>query len=461
MSSYEYLSPQNNSYNLSRLENLGHECDLGIPRRNVKNLIDVLYINLKFLDKFLSLQTFTSTVCCDVTRKVRYLFHYAAAEFERITSLDDVVSVFYNLEQQIWEAKLEIRAKYSFPEATLPLFFNVATPEFVKRFIDTVVMNLSNLREICNPYSWDPLVPCSSRQQVEGVVKELKLLRSFVCFVSGRCKEPQSKHTFFNCILVVAGHSAMISWLSASFSDHQMDIQLIQSCICKIYIDIQQALKSGWNLNIQTHEHVAIYEAGLVETLEHCLEDLSEIVAFKDQRVILHEILNFLRANLINPPREVLEDFGTAIIDIGLLVCSLYANSEEKVLHFSGKMQSIEKMIYLILRKSFHSNLPKIDGLGSIDIILDHLKELLSLYPHSLSAIKSQLRTIQQQLEHFQKKHDGFGSFVMQVIAKAYEVEHIVDCCINKDVPEWFLVRWTRDIIEDITLLIKGGRGDS
>ncbi|WMV27930.1 hypothetical protein MTR67_021315 [Solanum verrucosum] len=177
--------------------------------------------------------------------------------------------------------------------------------------------------------------------------------------------------------------------------------------------------------------------------------------------------LIFLRDNLINLPREVLEDLDTTIIDIGLLVYSLYESVEEKedmsvgelnqvtVLDFSGNIQSIRAVIYRIIQKSFHSNLPKIDGLGSVDIILDHLKKLLCLYAHSLSSIRSQLWTIQQQLEHFQKQHDGFGSFAMQVIAKAYEVEHIVDSCINKDIPEWCLFLWTGDIIEEITQLMR------
>ncbi|MCD7456842.1 hypothetical protein HAX54_033325 [Datura stramonium] len=465
-SSYDYLSTAGRNYDLSRLEKLSHEWDLGISRRNIKNLIDVLYINLKFLDMFLSLQSFT-TLCWDVKQKVQALFPYAAAEFERIISPDDVVSVFYNLEEQIWEAKLEIRAKYSFPEpkASLPLSYNIASPEFVKRFIDTVVINLSDLPEICNPYSWYPLVPFSSRQQME---EELKLLRNFVCFISDRCTDPQSQHTLFTHVLVVAGHAAMISWLNASFSDHKMRIQPIQPRIRKILIDVLQAPKSGWHPNIE-----ADYKSDFVETLIHHLEELTitgkpnEIVAFKDQTAILQEMLNFLRANLINLPREFLKDFDTAIVDIGLLLYLLYESVGENedmavgklyqvpVLDFSDNIKSIQAVIYLITRKSFHSNLPKIDGLGSIAIILDHLKEFLSRYSHSLSSIKSQLQTIQQQLEHFQKQDDGFKSFAMQVISKAYEVEHIIDSCISKDIPEWCLVRWTGDIIEEITLLMR------
>ncbi|MCD7456836.1 hypothetical protein HAX54_033319 [Datura stramonium] len=408
-SSYEYLSTKGRYYDISRLEKLSHEWDLGTSRRNIKNLIDVLYVNLKFLDMFISLQSFT-TLCWDVKQKVQALFPYAAAEFERIISPDDVVSVFYNLEEQIWEAKLEIRAKYSFPEpkASLPLSYNIASPEFVKRSLIRCT-NLSDLPEICNPYSWYPLVPFSSGQQME---EELKLLRNFVCFISDRCTDPQSQHTLFTHVLVVAGHAAMISWLNASFSDHKMRIQPIQPRIRKILIDVLQAPKSGWHPNIE-----ADYKSDFVETLIHHLEE------------------------------PIITDFDTAIVDIGLLLYLLYESVGENedmavgklyqvpVLDFSDNIKSIQAVIYLITRKSFHSNLPKIDGLGSIAIILDHLKEFLSRYSHSLSSIKSQLQTIQQQLEHFQKQDDGFKSFAMQVISKAYEVEHIIDSCISKDIP--------------------------
>ncbi|KAL3336503.1 hypothetical protein AABB24_029245, partial [Solanum stoloniferum] len=182
------------------------------------------------------------------------------------------------------------------------------------------------------------------------------------------------------------------------------------------------------------------------------------VVAFKDQITIL---LNFLRYNLINLPREALEDFDTAIKNVGLLLYSMIDSVVESnqvpVLDFSGDIHSIQALIYFLTPKSFGSNLPKIDGLGSIDIILDHLKEFLCRYSESLSSVRSHLRTIQQQLEHFQKQHDGFGSFAIQVIAKAYEVDHLVIGCINKDIPKWCLILWTGDVIEEITQLMEAG----
>ncbi|MCD7456834.1 hypothetical protein HAX54_033317 [Datura stramonium] len=92
-------------------------------------------------------------------------------------------------------------------------------------------------------------------------------------------------------------------------------------------------------------------------------------------------MINFLRANLINLPREALKDLDTAIIDAGVLVYSLYDSVE-----------------------------------GNEDMAVGDLN---------------------------------------QVIAKAYEVYHLVVGCINNDIPEWCLVRWIGDIIEEITLLMR------
>nr|ABI34344.1 Late blight resistance protein, putative [Solanum demissum] len=40
-----------------------------------------------------------------------------------------------------------------------------------------------------------------------------------------------------------------------------------------------------------------------------------------------------------------------------------------------------------------------------------------------------------------------------QIIRKAYEVEYVVDACINKEAPHWCLERWLLDIIEEITCI--------
>ncbi|CAN4124546.1 unnamed protein product [Withania somnifera] len=410
-SSYKFLYLQEYDY-LSCLKHLILICDME-DRWMTSCQIRIIRMNLKFLDMFRSLQSFTNECSSmrDVIQKVQ-----AALLYKRVNSLNDVESMFYKLEKQIRDAKVEIRDKYSFSE---PLSSNVATPKFT----DTVVRNLYGISKIFYPDSVNYLFPYSSSQKMEKVVKELKLLRSFVCFISNGCTDTQRKFTFFAHVLVVAGHAAMISW-NASFSDLQMRIQPMQPCIREIYIVVLQTLKSGCHPNNQA-EHVADYKSGLVEILVHHLEELvitgkpNEIVALKDRRPILSIY-----------QEKSFEDFDTAVIDIGLLFYSLYESMEEKENMVVGDIQAV---IYLITRKSFQSKLSKIDGVGSIEIILDHLKEVLSRHSASLSSIRSQLQTIQQQLENLQKQHDGFKSLGMQ----------------------WCIIRLIGDIIEEITLLMR------
>ncbi|CAN4118256.1 unnamed protein product [Withania somnifera] len=137
-------------------------------------------------------------------------------------------------------------------------------------------------------------------------------------------------------------------------------------------------------------------------------------------------MLNLLRANLIilpmNDHKCHLQDIDTAITDVGRLVYSWYSSMEEKEDMTVGELNRVPVLDFS--GTSFHSLLPRIDGLGSIDIILDNLKEFLSIYSYSL---------------HFQKQHDGFLYFPIQKIANAYEVEHLVVGCINRDIPEWCL----------------------
>lgn len=329
-------------------------------------------------------------------------------------------------------------------------------------------MNLTDLRKIS-------LIRVS--EKIEEVMKELKLLKNFVYFISDRCTDPQSQHTFFTHVLVLAGHVAIIFWLnlpnywrwycdfltSHIIKDSLKDIQkrILQPCSRKIYIDVLKAIKSGCHPNIQD-EHATDYRAGFSETLIHHMEVLHPITqkykgieAFKDRITMI----NFFRANLINPPILALEDFDIAIINLGILLYSMDDSvaAVGELNQVTGvDIQSSQALIYSHTRKSsFRSNLPKIDGLGSIDIILDHLKELLSHYSNSLSSIRSQFQTIQQQLEHFQEQRDVSGSFAMQVIAKAYEVDHLIVGYNNKVFPEWYIFLWSRDIIEEITLLMR------
>ncbi|XP_059298131.1 putative late blight resistance protein homolog R1B-23 [Lycium ferocissimum] len=258
----------------------------------------------------------------------------------------------------------------------------VANPIFVTEFIDNVVENLSDILKICDSHS--PLFVPGSKTHIEEVLKELNLLKTFV----------------FTHVLVLAVHAAIIPWLylpchvngdQDSAIDEmnrllsellRMRIKPFQPCIPKIYVEIRQALKSTqsrWYPIIQI-EYVADCEASFIKSLLHNLEEIStistpsRIVAIKDQMGTLQEMLNLLRVNHLPLLAQDLifhiQDIGTVIADVGLLVYSLYDNEEEKEdmaledFDFPSNIERIKAVIYLIIRKPFQSNLPRIHGLG-------------------------------------------------------------------------------------------------
>ncbi|CAN4082190.1 unnamed protein product [Withania somnifera] len=402
--------------------------------------------------------------------------------------------VVQQMEDDIQMTKMEIRSNYSFYKTSLQLSANrdgIADPKFVEDFMDIVAVHLHDLVKIRDAPS------------LQEVLKELKMLKCFIRFVSKRCNEPQNQHTFFTHALVVAGHTAMLLWLYFTGRGYEnqdlalgeinvlvflhMKIKPIQPSIREIYVTVLQALKStrqsGWHPNIQ-NEHTADCEAGFMETILHNLEGLStnnspsRIIALKDQMEIFQETLKLLRANIIHIPIQDLKfhlsDINNFIVDAGLLVYSLYDNEEDMdlgevnqvLLDLPGNIEHIKAIIYFIIRKPFQSNLPMIHGLGYVDILLNKLEEFQVRYADSLDPLQKQLEIIQNQLLSLQpflkavaeKRHNMFERQhnATLLIGKAYEVEYIVDvACISKEVPYWCLEHWLIDIVKEITIIIE------
>ncbi|OIT26518.1 putative late blight resistance protein -like r1b-14 [Nicotiana attenuata] len=129
-------------------------------------------------------------------------------------------------------------------------------------------------------------------------------------------------------------------------------------------------------------------------------------------------------------------------------------------LDLRGNIQPIKAMIYLIIRKAFQSNLPRIHGLGYVDFFLNNLKEFQSRHSDSLAFVMNQLQIIQKKLESLQpflrfvaeeRPYKRLQDCATQLISKAYELEYIVDACISKEAPHWCLEHWLTDITEEIT----------
>ncbi|KAH0668797.1 hypothetical protein KY289_023290 [Solanum tuberosum] len=248
-----------------------------------------------------------------------------------------------------------------------------------------------------------------------------------------------------------------------------MKIKSIQPVISRnnIYIDVLQALKS-------TIPHAA--ESSTVEIPTHSLT-----VGLSDQMANLQEMLCLLRDNLIHLPILDLEfhlqAMDSVIIDAGLLIYSLYDIKREKEdtvlddmnralgLDLPRNIEPIKVMVYLIMQKAIQCNLPKVHGLGYVDFLLKNLKDFQGRYSDSLAFLKNQLQVIQTEFESLQpflkvvveepqnKLKTLNEDCATQIIRKAYEVEYVVDACINKVAPHWCLERWLLDIIEEITCI--------
>ncbi|KAH0668804.1 hypothetical protein KY289_023297 [Solanum tuberosum] len=386
----------------------------------------------------------------------------------------------------IWKTKQEFRAKYSFPKTPLASNkvddddINIHSPKFVMEFIDAVVGNLNVLVKINDPCSL--LFVPGPKEQIEQVSKELKLLRFFVCFVSNKCIEPQYRHTtFYTRALIEASHIAMVVWLHLPvYGNGNQDLapsevsHLLSDFICRnsIYIDVLKVLKS--TIPQAQYKHAA--ESGIVETPTHNL-----MVGLSDQMVNLQEMLCLLRDNLIHLPILDLEfhlqDMDSVIVDAGLLIYSLYDIKGEKEdtvlddmnralgLDLPRNIEPIKAMAYLVMKKAIQCNLPRVHGLGYVDFLLKNLKDFQGRYSDSLAFLKNQLQVIQAEFESLQpflkvvvegpqnKLKTLNEDCATQIIRKAYEVEYVVDACINKEAPHWCLERWLLDIIEEITCI--------
>nr|XP_010320901.1 putative late blight resistance protein homolog R1B-23 isoform X2 [Solanum lycopersicum] len=422
--------------------------------------------------------------------KVRALFHGAADELIKMysTEVSPWNHQFYDyichLQYEFQQTKLEImRANFPFPKISCQLLANedgIVIPGSVMKFIDIVADSLSNLLKFDNPSS---LLCIGGRcmVQIEMVLKGLDFLSSFVCFVSDRCIETRVQHALFTHVVQVAWQTTMATWLYLPSNEYmyqdtapngenpllsdllQRKIQLIQPSICKFYIHILQALnlvESQWNPVINV-KYVFDCEVGFLESLRRTLKGLpvsSNCIAIKAE---LQETLNFFGDTLVNLPTQVIElhlqDIDFSIVDAGLLVCSL--NDDNENLDFTGKIQSMQSVIYLIARKKFllQFNLPGIDRVDSANFVLDNREKFLSMYSNSVDSVQSQLPKIQKELQFFQavvQQQDGLQHFATKTSHLVYEVEHMVDTCKKKDVPDWCLFIWILNIGEDIRMLM-------
>lgn len=204
MSSNEYLSSKNRLFeSLQQLDN-----GFYFPIASI-GLVKFFKREFKFLDIFISLHSFTDEPdILDLIQKVEALFQDSLLHISKIYRPYNFDYYASEVEKKIWLTEMATRAKYSFPKISL-----VPIPaKFVTEFIDTVVENLCNLVKVDDPRYSLLYVP-EMKERIEDVLKELKLLKTFICFVSERSIEIQSQPhvNFLNHVLAVSGDATILS----------------------------------------------------------------------------------------------------------------------------------------------------------------------------------------------------------------------------------------------------------
>ncbi|KAM3288182.1 putative late blight resistance protein R1B-23 isoform X1 [Capsicum chacoense] len=419
----------------------------------------VLKRDFKFLRIILNLQNLKDEP--NVLKQARALIQRTERNIVHIGRANPIYEMRH-IRREFHETKSKIRrTRYSFPEMSFQLFtdmYGIVIPHFVMEFIDTVVENLSDLLKYNDPSSL-LCIGEAMMGQIEKALEGLKFLRSFLCFVSDRCIEPQR-----------------IYFSQPHFTSElrRERIQPIDPSICKIYIGVLQALKlvqSQWYPVIQI-KYIVDCEVGFVDTLLHSLKELPVPSNFTAIKKTLQEMLNFLKTNIINLPVRALvfhlQYINSVIVDVGLLVYSLNYKENDKedetlgeanqvlVLDFPGRIQSMQAMIYLISRKLFLFQYG-IDEQGTADFTVDILMDLLCHYSNSISFIKSQLQKTQKEFMCFQvvvEQDDRCRQFATRVIDLERKLEYVTSSSIDESFPDWCLVLWILHTGADIRLLM-------
>ncbi|XP_009762970.1 uncharacterized protein [Nicotiana sylvestris] len=459
--------------------------------------INFLIMELKFLDIFLRLQSFTTdSNLLDVSEHIRAMVSVVGSDLKSLFSAGMVPPdqkfdlTLSEVQEKIRICKSEIKAQYSYPQV---VNISDASPTSIAKLIGDVI-------ETINYVVSTPLASSLSiSPQIRELFCALSSPQSLCYMLAVRKLQDSSQMTFFTHAIAVTCHAAMIIFLH--FPEHnkvnqETDINSlltdfvlkrifpIQPCVRRIYVELLQSFMSGPQLTWR-HAVLAKMETMFTLFLKTNLLMLQFsyryglIVPLEDQNQMdyFFEMLDYLGTYLEDLPPQgfgsKLREIDNLMVNAALFIFSLYGNEEdvasgevnqEATLDLPGLIQRISALTYQIVQMSFQSILPRIDGLGFVDFLLVNMKEFLNQSADTLPSAKSQLEAVLKYLEFLHPflrdaaaekciNHDRLQHLATVVIGKAYEIEYIVDCFVTKDVPAWFLTPWLSDLIVEIEFL--------
>ncbi|CAN4089582.1 unnamed protein product [Withania somnifera] len=470
-----------------------NECESSLANDSLKDQINVLITELNFLDIFLVLHKFTKdSKLHSLSKHIETTVAYAEATYCREHKIDIVL---HKMNELIEMFKSSIRHRYYYADNYLVYVpMEVSLSKHVEHFVYSVQENLGN---VMTSYLAGSL---SIESDIwKQILRGLHSLRAFSQALWYSKNIPSHvSNSFFTHAIAVAGHTAMIIFLRLPDHSNQelatqegssqinlllTDLLLdkilpIKQCVRNIYVKLLGFFKSDscfdWRCNHQGNTDtklIVFLRCNMLMLQSSCCNGFKvEYLDDENQMAILHEMLDFLGRNLPHLSSHGFEfqltEIRSLIVDAALFIFSLYDKEdvglgEVNGLNLPGLICGISSSIYRIIRRSFQSNLPMIDGLGFVDFLLDNMNEFLSRSANSLPSIKNNLETLLKELVFLHPflmdvaaeqntKDDRLKHLAVLVIGKAYEIEYIVDCCMTKDVPTWCLKPWLLDLIEEI-----------
>ncbi|XP_071912915.1 putative late blight resistance protein homolog R1A-3 isoform X1 [Coffea arabica] len=356
------------------------------------------------------------------------------------------------------------------------LYYSLGDPQLVMDFIDSISVNLVALLRYRESFIFDEVLEAV----MENLQEKLMFLKSFVRFATIQGVEGQPLIDLLVHVEVVAVNAASLAstfWFRRNnrgicnemeFEISQLIHKTVDPQVRKIYTHVLEASKlSRSSCTLALNENRLLVAEFIDYLLRSIMGNISEcytsfLVIMKDQMLKLLEGVRFLsillslRQEKFDELNDEMKDLiGAVVSDAGIVSFSLFVNEKKEGLHrdIDPALSDLLEVLKLIIAKSAHVypetssssplSFPKTNELGSLDRLLEALKELLSSTADSIAFPNDQINTILKDLlflrsflgnivekRNGDEKLQAFWSRVMNV---AYSAELEIDSALLGD----------------------------
>ncbi|CDP12821.1 unnamed protein product [Coffea canephora] len=313
---------------------------------------------------------------------------------------------------------------------SLLLYYSLGDSQLVVDFIDSIS---ENLRYLCRV---EDEVDEAQRIVLKILEKKLMFLKSFIGFATLQgCEVQQSKDLLVHVEVAAVNAASLMCRYWFQINNEQVHNEMkpeifelihkkidpIDPQVREMYINVLAASKlsrSSYTFTMKENKHlVTEFIDNLLQSLMELLESYTSfLVPVKDQMLKLHQGLRFLVIFLSGQQEkfdelndEMKDLIGVVVSDAGIVIFSLSVNEMKEGLHMETDLalSHLLEVLKLIIAEVGHiysvpssSSLtfPRTNELGSIDSLLETLKELASSTAASIAFPNDQIRTILEDL---------------------------------------------------------------